>query len=141
MHGKSRIGKVLLQNHKQCEHLIDYSSSSIVYFGRRPFIHAPPLELRLVFSLGVDGFNPSGMKIGKGSATSTGIYMVCLNFPVNLRYQPENMYLVGIMPRPNKPSLSQINHDLAPLINDLLLGWNPAFFFTRMYLYTSGRLC
>ncbi|KAG1879948.1 uncharacterized protein F5891DRAFT_1204354, partial [Suillus fuscotomentosus] len=60
-----------------------------------PFVCGPPKELRLVFSLGVDGFNPSGMKIGKGSASSTGIYMVCLNLPVDLRYHPENMYLVG----------------------------------------------
>ncbi|KAG2743591.1 hypothetical protein P692DRAFT_201672461, partial [Suillus brevipes Sb2] len=67
--------------------------------------------------------------------------MACLNLPVDLRYQPENMYLVGIMPGPNKPSLSQINHGLAPLIDDLLLGWNPGFFFTRTYLYSSGRLC
>jgi truncated hemoglobin YjbI len=34
MHGKSGIGKALLQNHKQCEFLIDYSSSPINYFGR-----------------------------------------------------------------------------------------------------------
>ncbi|KAG1730194.1 hypothetical protein EDB19DRAFT_1897095 [Suillus lakei] len=45
------------------------------------------------------------------------------------------------MPGPNKPSLSQINHGLAPLVDDLLLAWDPGFFFTRMHLYPSGHLC
>lgn len=106
-----------------------------------PFVCGPSKELRLVFSLGVDGFNPSGMKIGKGSASSTGIYMICLNLPVDLRYHPENMYLVGVLPGPNKPSLDQINEGLAPLVDDLLLAWDPGFFYTRTSLYPSGRPC
>ncbi|KAG2343173.1 hypothetical protein BDR05DRAFT_976009 [Suillus weaverae] len=86
-----------------------------------------------MFSLGVDGFNPSGMKIGKGSTSSTGIYMVCLNLPVDLHYHPKNMYLVSILPGPNKPSLKQINEGLAPHVN--------GFFYTHTSLYPSGHSC
>ncbi|KAH7908184.1 hypothetical protein BJ138DRAFT_1013317, partial [Hygrophoropsis aurantiaca] len=86
------------------------------------FIEAPGNELRLVFSLGVDGFNPSGMKIGKGSASST-----------------ENMYLVGVIPGPKKPSLEQINHSLRPLVDDLLAAWDPGMYFSRTALHRYGR--
>jgi hypothetical protein len=49
--------------------------------------------------------------------------------------------LVGVLPGPNKPSLEQINEGLALLIDDLLLAWDPGFFFTRTSLYPSGRSC
>ncbi|KAG2742233.1 hypothetical protein P692DRAFT_20640116, partial [Suillus brevipes Sb2] len=34
-----------------------------------------------------------------------------------------------------------INEGLAPLIDDLLLAWDPGFFYTRTSLYPSGRSC
>ncbi|KAG1850767.1 hypothetical protein C8R48DRAFT_613151, partial [Suillus tomentosus] len=59
-----------------------------------PTIH----EGRYLFSLGVDGFNPFQNKVAKQNVTVTGMYMVCLNLPPDLRYLPENMYLVGVIP-------------------------------------------
>ncbi|OSC99431.1 hypothetical protein PYCCODRAFT_1372994, partial [Trametes coccinea BRFM310] len=76
------------------------------------FLDAPEGELRLIFSLSVDGFNPMQMKEAKQSSTSTAIYMVCLNLPPHLRYLPQYMYLVGVIPGPSKPSTDQINHFL-----------------------------
>ncbi|KAH9855541.1 hypothetical protein C2E23DRAFT_723724, partial [Lenzites betulinus] len=62
------------------------------------FLDAPPHELRLIFSLSADGFNPYQMKEAKHTVTSTAIYMICLNLPEHLRYLPENLYLVGVVP-------------------------------------------
>ncbi|EIW51369.1 uncharacterized protein TRAVEDRAFT_137509, partial [Trametes versicolor FP-101664 SS1] len=76
------------------------------------FLDAPLGELRLVFSLSADGFNPYQMKEAKHSVTSTAMYMVCLSLPPHLRYLPENMYLAGVIPGPTKPSTEQINHFL-----------------------------
>lgn len=69
-------------------------------------------EGRYIFSLAVDGFNPFHMKEAKQQATSTGIYMVLMNFPPHLWFLPENMFLVGVVPGPGKPSLDEINHSL-----------------------------
>ncbi|KAI9063131.1 hypothetical protein FKP32DRAFT_1572301, partial [Trametes sanguinea] len=64
----------------------------------RPFIYGPAGEGRYVFSLSVDSFNPFQSKEAKQNVSVTGVYMVCLNLPPHLRYLPENIYLVGIIP-------------------------------------------
>lgn len=96
------------------------------------------VEGRLVFGLNVDGFNP--FRSEKKVASVTGIYMVCYNLPPDLRYRPENMFVVGIIPGPHKPSLDQINHFLKPLVNELLEFWEPGIFFTKTARYPAGRL-
>jgi hypothetical protein len=96
-------------------------------------------ELRLVFSLCADGFNPFGNKVAKGGLSVTGIYMVCLNLPPDQRYHIENMYLVGVVPGPNKPSMEELNHFLRPLMDDLLEFWSPGVFFSRTFLHSNGR--
>ncbi|KAG2069420.1 hypothetical protein BDR04DRAFT_1128846 [Suillus decipiens] len=46
----------------------------------------------------MDFFNPEGLNI-RGASTSCGIIsMACLNSPLDIRYKPENMYLMGIIP-------------------------------------------
>lgn len=104
------------------------------------FTDAPDEEMRLVFSLAVDGFNPRGSKTAKQNVTTTGIYMVCLNLPPELRYLPENMYLVGLIPGPTKPSLSQINHILKLLVDDLLAFWEPGVFYSWTPEHQDGLL-
>ncbi|KAF9487107.1 hypothetical protein BDN71DRAFT_1485381 [Pleurotus eryngii] len=44
--------------------------------------------------------------------------MVCLNIPPQMRFEPENMFLVGVIPSPGKPSLHQLNHFLRLLHTD-----------------------
>ncbi|KAG2746883.1 hypothetical protein P692DRAFT_20699316, partial [Suillus brevipes Sb2] len=62
------------------------------------------------FALHKDFFNPEGLNI-RGASTSCGIIsMACLNLPVDIRYKPENMYLVGIIPGPKQLSLENLNH-------------------------------
>jgi hypothetical protein len=98
-------------------------------------------EARYVFSLCVDFFNPSGNK-QSGKKISCGIIsLVCLNLPPDLRYKPENMFLAGVIPGPNEPPLTALNHYLTPLVNDLLEFWKPGVWLSRTHNYPNGRLC
>jgi hypothetical protein len=106
----------------------------------KPFLEAPVGESRYLFSLSADAFNPLGNKEAKQKVSSTGIYLVCLNLPIDIRHNPENMYLVGIIPGPGKPSLTEINHFLKLLVADLKDFWNPGIYFSRTAKYEGGRL-
>jgi len=63
-------------------------------------------------------------------ASVTGIYMACLNLPLDIQYGADKMYLVGVIPGPKKPSLKQINNFLRVLVNELLKFWEPGVFFS-----------
>lgn len=107
----------------------------------KPFLRPERVnELRLLFTLSADGFNPFQMKEAKQSVSSTAIYMVCLNLPPHLRYLPHNMYLVGVIPGPTKPSTEQINHFLRPLVDELLEFWDPGVYYSRTAKWSRGRL-
>lgn len=104
------------------------------------FFDSPEEELRLSFSLFIDWFNPYGRKRG-GKLSSVGaIYMVCMNLPPHLRYQVENVYLVGIIPGPNEPSLHHLNHILRPLVAELRKFWFTGVFYSRTSQHKFGRL-
>lgn len=96
-------------------------------------------ELRLAFSLNVDGFHPLHMLESKQTLSCTAIYMVVLNFPPTLRYLFRNMYLAGVIPGPGKPSLDQINHVLSLLVQELLDFWRGVF-YTITFASASGLL-
>lgn len=51
------------------------------------------------------------------------IYIAILNLPRKLRFKPENIIIVGIIPGPDEPSLS-INTYLKPLVTELLDLWH-----------------
>ena len=104
------------------------------------FVDGPPEEGRYVFGLAVDGFNPPQSKQAKQTVTVTGIYLYCLNLPPHLRYLPENMLLVGVIPGPKKPSMDQIIHFLRPLVQDLLIFWENGVYFSRTANFPDGRL-
>ncbi|PLW30743.1 hypothetical protein PCASD_18426, partial [Puccinia coronata f. sp. avenae] len=72
----------------------------------------------LAFSLFVDWFNPFRGK--QRSPVSFGaIVLVCLNLPPSARYLNKNLFIFGIIPGPEEPSLKQINNLLQPLVNEL----------------------
>ena len=63
----------------------------------------------------MDFFNPLGNKQA-GKKKSVGmISLVCLNLPIELRYLPENMFLLGVIPGPKEPPLACCNHYLTPV--------------------------
>ena len=70
------------------------------------------------FSLNVDFFTIEGIRVWGANTLAGIISLACLNFPLNIHYKPENMYL-GIIPPPNKPHLMEVNHYLRPLVNDI----------------------
>ena len=96
-------------------------------------------ELRLAWSLCVDWFNPYHNKASGKSASIGSIVMACLNLPPHLRYKPENLYLVGILPK-REPSREQINHILSPIVTKLLHSWEYGTWFTKTPTYPAGRL-
>lgn len=104
------------------------------------FLPSRPSEGRYVFGLSVDAFNPFLNKQAGKKVSSTAIYMVLLNLPPSVRYKVENMYLAGIVPGPREPSLTQINHLLRPLVDELLEFWGPGVWYTRTPCHASGKL-
>jgi hypothetical protein len=55
---------------------------------------------------------------------STGvIYAVICNLPRDIRFKPENILILGILPGPNEVGLHKINHYLSPIITELESLW------------------
>ena len=106
--------------------------------GEHLFFDRPDNEGRFAFSLNVDFFNSEGMRVRGPSVSSGIISAACLNLPLDIRYKPENMY-VCIIPGPKEPHLTELNHYLRPLIDDLSTSWERGVFFTRTGNYPKGR--
>ena len=96
-------------------------------------------ELRLAWSLSIDWFNPRGNKAA-GKSTSTGsIVMACLNLPPSLRYRPENLFLVGIIPGPREPSVEKIGHYIELIVDMLNRSWRDGTKFECTESSDRGR--
>lgn len=106
----------------------------------QPFLNRPRNEGRVAFSLNEDGFNPYGNRTAGKKVSSGAIYLVCLNLPPSLRYEIENMCLVGVIPGPHEPSLHEMNNLFPPLIQDLKDFWSTGVYFTKTSIYPNGRL-
>jgi len=106
----------------------------------QPFIRkCPDNEGHYLFSFNMDGFNPFQLKQAGRSATVTALYLVCLNLPPEVRFRSENIYLAGIIPGPSEPSKGQINHFLAPLVDDLYESYTNGTRYSRTWKYLRGR--
>ncbi|KAK6988004.1 hypothetical protein R3P38DRAFT_2372241, partial [Favolaschia claudopus] len=71
-------------------HMADIWSSPAIRALKGPdgksFLDAPIGEGRYLFSIAVDGFNPFHNKEAKQVVTSTGFFLVLMNFPPHMRY-------------------------------------------------------
>ena len=95
-------------------------------------------EGRFAFAFNVDFFNNEGNTV-RGASTSCGIIAgACLNLPPHLRYKPENMY-AGIIPGPDEPHLTELNHYMRPLIDDLLVSWERGVRYSQTACHPTGR--
>jgi hypothetical protein len=102
--------------------------------GSCHFFDSPAGEKRLLFTLSVDWMNPGGVK-AHGPAVSVGVIaLCCINLPISIRYRPENLILVGIIPGPREPPLDTINYFLKPVVDDFLILWERG-------LRLEGSLC
>ena len=72
-----------------------------------------------LLTLNVDWFQPFERDVYSLGA----IYLTIQNLPRNIRYKPENIILVGIMPGPKEASCN-INPYLGPLVLDLQEAWD-----------------
>ncbi|GBC39214.2 uncharacterized protein LOC107327733 [Rhizophagus irregularis DAOM 181602=DAOM 197198] len=85
--------------------------------------------------INVDWFQPFERTIHSSGA----IYGAICNIPRELRFKPENMLILGLMPGPNEPSLHQINHYLAPIVDQFQTFWEGVG-LDRTSEHLSGRL-
>ncbi|KAJ2911826.1 hypothetical protein MD484_g8588, partial [Candolleomyces efflorescens] len=104
------------------------------------FTNCPDDDLRLFFALSGDGFNPFFNRTAKQSVTSTGLYLFCLNLPLEERQKPENVYLAGVIPGPDKPSTSQINHYISIIVDQFLPFWKTGVRYSRTCKRPAGVL-
>ena len=106
----------------------------------KAFLDSPSNELRLMWTIAIDWFNPYYNKAAGKSASIGSVTLVCLNLPLSLQYKPENLYLAGILPGPREPDYNQINHFLNPIIQRFLVLWRDGSWFTRTVQCPRGRL-
>lgn len=91
-----------------------------------------------VFSFCHDDF--SSHSKGSVKRASIGLLaLACLNFPIEMRFKPENMFLAGIIPGPKTPPLDAINPYLTHIVDAFLEFW-AGVFFTQTALFEMGRL-
>lgn len=96
---------------------------------------------RYLFGLNIDFFAPEGLSIHGGAISCGVISLVCLNLPLDIRYKPENMCLLGVIPGPKEPSLDEINHYLRPIVDEFVAFWEPGIHFSRTALHPEGKTC
>lgn len=72
--------------------------------------------------MNVDWFEP----FERGVYSVGAVYLTVQNLPRDLRYKPENIIMVGVIPGPSEPSLT-INSYLTPLVLELKEAWETGF--------------
>ena len=87
--------------------------------GSNKFFRSEKADNHLGLMMNLDWFQPY-----ETTTYSTGvIYAVICNLPRDVRFKPENMLILGILPGPKEVSLHRINHYLSPIITELESLW------------------
>ena len=77
--------------------------------------HFLDMEYLFAFIVNVDWFQP----YTHTQALVGVMYLTVLNLPCSIHYKRQNIILIGVMPRPNKPK-EHINSFLKPLVDELI---------------------
>ncbi len=67
------------------------------------------------------------------------ISMANLNLPEHLRYQPEHIFLAGVIPGPKEPNVNEIPNFIRLLIDICLIGWERGIHISRTASAPEGR--
>lgn len=86
-----------------------------------------------LLTMNVDWFEP----FERGVYSVGAVYLTIQNLPRDLRYKPENIIMVGVIPGPSEPSLT-INSYLTPLVLELKEAWEHGF---HVVTDTSVPIC
>ena len=96
----------------------------------RPFLSEPH---HLGLMLNCDWFQPFHQ-----TQYSVGVmYLVIMNLPRTIRFKPENIIIVGIIPGPNEPKTTEMNSYLRPLVKELNALWTDGIQVSK----SSGESC
>lgn len=96
-------------------------------------------EIRTVWSIMYDAYNPYHNKTAGKSASVGALGMACLSLPPSLRTRPENLYLAGLIPGPRQPPLEGLNPFVRPLLKTLRTSYEVGTWFTSTHNHPEGR--
>lgn len=102
----------------------------------KPFLRRDADEARYVFSFFVDGFQTHG-RGGPSNMTAQVIYFTCVNLPLDLRIDLDNIFLAGVFQ--GHPSLGQINPLLRPIVDDFVDLWSVGVYYTSTPRHPNGK--
>lgn len=91
-------------------------------------------DRHLGIMLNLDWFQP----FDNASYSVGAIYGVICNLPRSERFKPSNILTIALIPGPNEPSLHQLNHYLAPVIDQLIELWHGVELLTT-YESSTGK--
>jgi hypothetical protein len=94
-------------------------------------------NIRLLFTLHYDQFNPKGVRVRSDSASVGVLNLALLNIPPSLRYLPEHIFMT-LFPGPSAPRGHELNHFLRPVVDQLLVGWERGIKLSRTGLQPQG---
>ena len=88
--------------------------------------------------MNIDWFQP----FKRAQYSMGAIYLSVMNLPRQIRFRPENIVLVGLIPGPDEPRLT-IDTFLRPLVDELIELWNGVHlaFRNRLCLVRCALLC
>ncbi|GBC23995.2 hypothetical protein GLOIN_2v1786147 [Rhizophagus irregularis DAOM 181602=DAOM 197198] len=102
--------------------------------GSNNFFRPDKADTHLGLMINLDWFQPY-----EGTIYSTGvIYAIICNLPRDVRFKPENMLILGILPGPNEVKLHRVNHYLSPIITELESLWEGVI-LNRTYECPNGK--
>src|ERR1700761_4074607 len=99
----------------------------------------PDKRMKLVFGFSLDFFPHNGSRKRSGTNSVGLLAIYCLNFPVRVRYLPENMH-ISIITGKKEPEHERINPYLRPTVDVGVIAWERGIRLSRTGLSEKGRV-